>query len=250
MRVYFTLVRRELAGYFASMTGYVIISAALFLIGYSFANTLESLNAKPMDMPVTEVFFNSWFFWWILLLAGPLITMRTFAQEKATGTFETLTTAPVNDLEIVLAKFSGALLFHLLLWVPWMACMFALRHFLSDVSGAGWRSLLSAYLGMLSIGAVFMAIGCFASSLTRSQIIAAMITFALGMGLFLMSYQITFPPVQSGWLIRLPSRLSLIDQLQDFVGGVLDTRNLVFGLSLTVFFLYLNWKVLESRRWK
>jgi ABC-2 type transport system permease protein len=250
MRGYFTLVRRELGSYFASLTGYVIISAALFLIGYSFTNTLDSLNGKPTDMPVTEVFFNSWFFWWILLLAAPLITMRTFALEKATGTFETLTTAPVNDLAIVLAKFTGALLFHMLLWVPWLVCLFSLRYFLSDVSLAGLGVLSSTLLGILGIGAVYMAMGCFASALTRSQIIAAMITFVLGMGLFLLSYQITFPPVQAGWLVRLSSRFSLIDQLQDFVAGVLDTRSLVFGFSLTVFFLYLNWKVLESRRWK
>src|SRR5947209_20319201 len=111
MQPYLTLTRRELAGYFLSMTGYIIIAAAAFLMGFSFVVLLIKLQHEPTPMPVTEVFYNTSFFWLILLLATPVITMRLFALEKFSGTFETLMTTPISDRQVVLAKFSAGLLF-------------------------------------------------------------------------------------------------------------------------------------------
>ena len=110
MRVWLTLVRRELAGYFVSWTGYVVIAVVAFLFGLSFFILLNQMNLSEADMPLTELFYDklALFLWLILLLASPLITMRTFAHEKFSGTFETLMTTPVSDLQVVLAKFFGA----------------------------------------------------------------------------------------------------------------------------------------------
>jgi ABC-2 type transport system permease protein len=109
MRAYWTLVRRELAGFFLSLGGYIIIAAALFLMGLSFVVILVKLQ-KPTPMPVTELFYETPFFWLILLLTTPVITMRLFALEKFSGTFETLMTTPVSDFQVVAAKFTAALL--------------------------------------------------------------------------------------------------------------------------------------------
>src|SRR5512139_3083224 len=112
MQATLTLIRRELAGYFLSMTGYIIIGAAVFLMGFSFLVLLSKLQTEPSPMPITELFYVTPFFWLILLLATPVITMRLFALEKFSGTFETLMTAPVTDLQVVLAKFSAAMIFY------------------------------------------------------------------------------------------------------------------------------------------
>ena len=98
MRIFFTLARRELAAFFCSLTGYVIIAAVTFLIGLSFVVLMTNLGTDPSPMPVTEMFYQTYFFWLIVLLATPALTMRLFALEKALGTFETLMTTPVNDL--------------------------------------------------------------------------------------------------------------------------------------------------------
>src|SRR6266576_2827797 len=102
MQVYLSLARRELAGYFISL--------------------LVKLQQEPTPMPITELFYITPFFWLVLLLATPVITMRLFALEKFSGTFETLMTAPVSDLQVVLAKFTAALLFYLVMWLPLLGC--------------------------------------------------------------------------------------------------------------------------------
>ena len=97
MRVYLTLVRRELGGFFGSLTGYVIIASVLLLLGLSFTSILGILNDNPIDVPLTELFYKTDYFWIILLLTTPVITMRSFAFEKGTGTYETLMTTPVSE---------------------------------------------------------------------------------------------------------------------------------------------------------
>src|SRR6266702_8111074 len=129
MQVYLSLARRELAGYFISLTGYIVIGAAMFLLGLSFVVMLVKLQQEPTPMPITELFYITPFFWLILLLATPMITMRLFAHEKFTGTFETLMTAPVSDLQVVLAKFTAALVFYALTWLPLLGCLWVVGHY-------------------------------------------------------------------------------------------------------------------------
>ena len=101
MRIFWVLLRRELASYFLSLTGYVIIAAITFLTGESFVQLVDALGTDPWPMPVTQMFFGSFYFWMIVLLSAPVITMRLFALEKASGTFETLMTTAVGDFEAV-----------------------------------------------------------------------------------------------------------------------------------------------------
>jgi len=104
MQAYLTLARREFTGFFFSISGYVIIAAAAFLMGLGFVSLLANLQGDPTPMPVTELFYMTLYFWVILLLTIPVITMRLFAQEKASGTFETLMTTPVTDLQMVASR--------------------------------------------------------------------------------------------------------------------------------------------------
>ncbi len=249
MRIFWTLVRRELAGFFFSLSGYVIIAGAAFLLGLSFVVILGLVGEDPQMLPVTELFYITPFFWMILLLAVPVITMRLFALEKFSGTFETLMTTPVGDLQVVAAKFTAAIVFYMVMWLPLLACIFFLQQYLKDGSVLDGGAIASTFLGIFLLGCLFVSLGCFASALTRSQVTAAMISTALSVSLFLLSFLAQRVP-GADWKSRVLSFFALPDQMHDFARGVLDTRPIVLCLSLAFFFLFLTLRVIESRRWK
>jgi len=250
MQAFWTLTRRELGAYFLSLTGYLIIAAATFLLGFSFVVLLVKLQQDPTTMPVTEVFYNTAFFWLILLLATPVITMRLFALEKFTGTFETLMTAPVSDLQVVLAKFSAALLFYMIMWLPLLACLFVVRYYTNDPAVFDAGTVSSTFLGILLLGGLFISAGCCASSITRSQVTAAMISLLFGGSLFLLGVFAGQLSEQSSWQAQALAHVSLFEHMHDFARGVVDTRPIVLLVTLTLFFLFLTLRVVESRRWK
>lgn len=250
MRAFLTLTRRELNAFFFSITGYVIIAAAAFLMGLSFVVLLMKLRGEPMPMPVTEMFYLTPFFWIVLLLSVPVITMRSFALEKYSGTYETLMTTPVTDMQVVSAKFAGAMLFYMIMWLPLLACLFILRYFSGTEGGMDAGSVGGTFLGIFLLGCLFISMGCFASSLTRSQMVAAMVSLAIGFSMFLMSVLADKLPATKPWQAQLVKCLTLFDQMHDFSRGVVDTRPVVFYLSLAFFFLFLTLRSVESRRWK
>ncbi|HVU26718.1 MAG TPA: ABC transporter permease [Verrucomicrobiae bacterium] len=250
MRVFLTLTRRELATFFVSVTGYVIIAAVAFLIGLSFVVLITNLGSDPSSLPVTEIFYRTYFFWLIVLLAAPVITMRLFALEKATGTFETLMTTPVGDLQVVAAKFTAAIIFYTIMWLPILACLFIIHHFTHQRIGMDVGTIGGMYLGTFLVGCLFLSLGCFASSITRSQMAAAMISFVLGVSLFALGFLAKTIPAAAQWQSQVISYFGLFDQMQDFARGVVDTRAVIFYVSATFFFLFLTLRAVESRRWK
>jgi ABC-2 type transport system permease protein len=251
MRTYWTLVRRELASFFLSLTGYIIIAAALFLMGYSFVIILGKLQKPmPMSIPVTELFYITPFFWLLLLLTTPVITMRLFAQEKFSGTFETLMTAPVSDIQVVAAKFSAALLFYALMWLPLLGCLLVVQHYAGRTVVMDSGVIGGTFLGILLLGGLLISLGCCASALTQSQVIAAMISLVFGASVFLLGYLASQLPAQETWQSQVLGCFALFEQMHDFARGVVDTRPVVLLVSLTLFFLFLTLRVVESRRWK
>jgi ABC-2 type transport system permease protein len=247
---YWTLVRRELGSHFFSWTGYIVIAAVLLLLALSFIDLLTKFNGESMDQPLTSVFYSTLYFWLILLLAAPVITMRSFAHEKATGTYETLMTTPVSDTQVVLAKFTGALLFYIIMCLPLLAWVFIARP-LSNVPGiVDGGTIAATFIGIFLWGCLYMALGCLASATTRNQIIAAIVSLAIGISLFMLSYLAISMAGGPDWRAQLFSHLGLIEHMQDFARGIVDTRPIVFYLTFTFFFLYLTLKVVESRRWK
>jgi ABC-2 type transport system permease protein len=250
MRTFITLARRELAAYFNSLTGYVIIAATTFLVGLSFVVLLEQLGNDPSPMPVTEMFYLTQFFWLIVILATPVVTMRLFALEKYSGTFETLMTTPVRDATVVLAKFSSALIFYVVMWLPVLACLFVIQHYARQSGALEPATLGSLYLGIALFGALYLSLGCFASALTRSQMVAAMVTLMLGVSLLALGYLADQIPADAPWQAQILSRFALFDQMHDFTRGVVDSRTVVLYASLTFFFLFLTLRAVESRRWR
>jgi ABC-2 type transport system permease protein len=250
MRAYWTLVRRELGGHFFSWAGYVVIAVILFLVGLISLLLLYPLNGVAIDQPLTSVFYSTWYLWLILMLATPVITMRSFALEKFSGTYETLMTTPVSDWQVVMAKFSGALAFYALMCLPLLSWFFLARPFTNDTTVLDSGTICSTFLGIMLWGSVCISVGCLASAITRSQIIAFIISLASVLSLFLLSYLSTFFTSQTGWQAQLAAHLKLTEHMQDFARGVVDTRPVIFYLSFTVLFLFLTLKVVESRRWK
>jgi ABC-2 type transport system permease protein len=186
----------------------------------------------------------------IVLLSAPVITMRLFALEKASGTFETLMTAPVSELEVVAAKFAAAFLFYVIMWLPLLACLFIVVHFTSQAGALDLGTVGGMYLGIFLAGGFFLSFGCLASALSRSQMVAAMVSLAFGVSQFALAWWARNIPVSDDWQSQLWSCLNLFDQMNDLARGAVDTRALIFYLSATFLFLFLTLRVLESRRWK
>jgi ABC-2 type transport system permease protein len=250
MQIFLTLLRRELAAFFLSVTGYVIIASVTLLTSLSFVVLLTAFATKPFTAPLTEMFYSTFFFWLVVLLVAPVITMRLFALEKSSGTFETLMTTPVNDLQVVGAKFAAAVVFYMVAWLPMLACLFIVRYFTSQSGGLDAGTVGGMYLGIFLTGCLFLSLGCFASAISQSQMAAAMVSFVLGVSLFSLGFLTKSIPVTAQWQSQVLSYFNLFDQMEDFARGVVDTRTVVFYAGATFFFLFLTLRVVESRRWK
>lgn len=250
MRGCFILLRRELGSYFVSWTGYVVIGAVVFLIGLGYIGLIEAVNNEPITKSVVEMFFESHYFWLVLLLVSPLITMRTFAREKSTGTFETLMTSPITEIEVVVAKFLAALIFYIIMWSPLIICMVLIQQYMPADLSSDFGRTLSVFAGVILIGFLYMAMGCFASALSKSQTSAAIAGYAFGIGLFILSFLSYAITPQLGLVSTVLGYVNMIEHIKDFARGVVDTRPLVFYLTTSLLFLNLTLRVIESRRWK
>lgn len=249
MHGWFTLTRRELAGYFLSVTGYIIIAATVLLMGLSFVVLLVKLQQEPTPLPITELFYVTPFFWLILVLAVPVITMRLFALEKFSGTYETLMSTPVTDAQVVLAKFSAAMIFYILMWLPLLGCLQIVRRYAGDPAAFDLGTVAGTYIGILSIGGLLISLGCLASALTRSQVTAAMISLVFGASVFLVGFLADQPGI-SKWQTEFLAAFNFFEYMHDFARGVVDTRPLLLFVSMTFFFLFVTLRVVEARRWK
>jgi ABC-2 type transport system permease protein len=250
MRVFWTLFRRELASFFLSVTGYVIIAAVALLIGWGFNILITNLGSDSSPMPLTELFYGTYSFWLIVLLIAPVITMRLFALEKFTGTFETLMTTPVGDFQVVVAKFAAAVTFYMVTWLPMLACLFVIRYYTNQPNTLDAGMIGGMYLGIFMVGSLFLSLGCFASSLTKSQMAAAIVSLVLGVSVFSLGFLADAIETPTRWQSQVISCFSLFKQMDDFARGVVDLRTMIFYASLTFFFLFLTLRVVESRRWK
>jgi len=240
-----------LGSYFLSITGYIILAAAAAVLGWSYVVLMRRIGTAPTPLPLTDMFYAIDFFWLVILVGPPVITMRLFALEKFSGTFETLMTSPVGDLQVVLAKFTAGFIFYLVIWLPLLGCILVVRHFGHDANGLDLAALGTTFLGIALLGAMLVSAGCCASALTRNQAIAAIISLAFGVTMYLLAVLASGQILDtSSWKGRVLSCFALVDQMQDFSRGIVDTRSVVFLVSLTLFFLFLNLRIVESRRWK
>jgi ABC-2 type transport system permease protein len=248
------IAHKELKSYFASPIAYIVIGFSAILFGWFFVNLLyyfdrmslqagmgggaESVNVN--DMLISPLFLNVSV---ILLFTLPLVTMRTYAEEKRSGTIELLLTAPLTDVQIVLGKFLGGLV----LYAAMLGATVIHLGFLFIFGNPEWRPVLTGYLGLLLMGGCFLSLGLFVSSLTKNQIVAGMITFALFLMFWVINWISTFtgPTMQN-----VLNYLSITEHLNDFTKGVVDTKHLVYYLSFIAFSLFLTVRAVDSERWR
>lgn len=266
MRSTMTLLRREFGAYFLSPIGYVALAIFLAVTGYLFSRTLVQLTATgplgieyPMrqmlglgDLTEIEGVIQFLLFWMVFLIIPPLLTMRLIAEEQSSGTLEVLLTAPLRDWQIVLSKFLACLGFYVVLWLPTLLYLPVLL----DLDWMTWQvgidpwPVAASYLGVLSAGAMFLAMGLFISSLVRSQIVAALVTLFLSLIFVVGGVWRADLDTGSLWgkvlfYITVPLHFE-----RNFSRGIVDTRQIVFYLSATLFWLFLTVRSLESRRWR
>ena len=235
--------RRELRAYFFSPLAYVVLFFFLVVNGIIFIYLIGQLNdpRSPGGPPLGYFFRASWL---MLLLMGPVLTMRLVSEELRSGSIEVLMTAPVTEGQVIAGKFLAALTFYACLWLPTASYAGAIAAFES----VDWGPIAGGYLGVLLIGALFLAIGIFASAMTRSQLLAAMMTAALLFLLFLLG---VFEELVSNDVAKKAlGYVSIWSHIDEFADGIVDTRRLVFYLSGTLFFLFLASRALEDKKWR
>src|SRR6187401_1267411 len=250
MRKFFTLLSRELRSYFYSPIAYIVLVFFLLVSGVDFYFQISFMNHRPVPYSVQEAFFNSVFFWFAFVLIFPLITMRLFAEEFKLGTIEPLMTAPVRDWQVVLAKFFGALVFYLILWLPTLLYFWVFQTVTHQPAAGSRGAYFGAYLMLLLLGMFYLSIGCLTSVLTRNQIIAAVISFcAITLLFFLGLVQFILLDVSSETRDLL-GYFSAIEHMGTFSRGVIDTRPIVLYVSMTIVMLVLTYQAFQSRKWR
>jgi hypothetical protein len=246
------LTRRELAAYFYSPLAYLILAGMTIVAGFLFANFVERLaypdprRFAPVFEPIVQYFFLDWWPIICLIFIIPVLTMRLLSEEKRSGTLEVLLTAPVDEGVVVLSKYIACMILFLILWVPWGLFLVGLR----IISGLpfDYQALMSFFIALTCIGAGFIGMGVFFSSLTRNQIASAVLTFAGLLGMSILYFVQRNMSKENAWKPILDT-VSFVGLWGESLEGHLIPKLLVFHLSAAVFWLFLATKVLEARKW-
>jgi ABC-2 type transport system permease protein len=256
MRNILAIANKELRSYFASPIGYIAIGLFALMYGWFFVTILayfvrETLQlsqfsqggAQPLNVNQALIRPLVQNITILLLFTLPMVTMRTYSEEKRSGTIELLLTSPVTDFQIIMGKFLGALALYGLMLVVSMIHIAILFKY----GNPEWKPILTAYLGLLLLGGCFISVGLLISSLTKNQIVAGMVTFAVFLMLWVINWIGSFsgPTVDS-----VTQYLSIIDHFDDFAKGVLDTKHLIYYVSFITFGLFLTAKSVDSERWR
>jgi len=248
MKALLATFERELRAYFFSPLAYVILTFFLFSNGRDF-NLIVSYLSDPRvggtSAPLFQLFLGGTILFWPLMwFVPPLLTMRLIAEERRSGTIETLMTAPISETQVVVGKYLAALVFFVFLWLPTVLYVVIIGR----STEVDWGPIASGYLGIFLIGSLFLAVGVFCSSLTKNQIVAAVATVAILLTLFAAAF---LEQLASGELWQsIFSYLSLLDHMDELSRGIVDSRRLVFYLSTTALFLFLASRALAAKKWR
>jgi len=255
MKGMLAIYRRELGSYFVSPVAYIVGGLFLLITGYLFYSLLsflilqqvtpQRMGPQAMDVPGQAIryFFDNISF--IMLFLLPMLTMGIYAEDRKRGTMELLMTSPVTEFQIVMAKFLAALTLFAAIVAPTL--LYLLYMSMYTEPGVPWRLVFTGYLGILLIGSVLLAIGSFISSLTESQIIAAVATFAVFLLLWVIDFAVRNSTSTMGELLQY---LSILRHFDDFPKGVIDTTGVVFYLSFAGLGFFLTLRAIDSMRWR
>jgi len=256
MRNIVAIAEKELKSYFAGPIAYIAIGLWALLYGYFFVAILQFFVRNSMQMSqmgmqgpqsmnvnqqlIRPLLQNVTI---MILFVMPMVTMRTYSEEKRSGTIELLLTSPVTDFQIIMGKFLGAMaLYAVMLLVTTIHIAILFIYGRPEL-----RPIVTAYIGLFLLGGCFISMGLLISSLTKNQIVAGMVTFAVFLLLWIINWIGTF----SGPTIdQLTQYLSIIEHLDDFSKGVVDTKHIIYYLSFITFGLFLTAKSVDSERWR
>lgn len=245
------IAHKELRGYFASPIAWTMMGLFAFIFGLFFMTYLDyfavqSAQAQfgqPLNVNmqlIRPLLSNASV---LVLFLLPMVTMRTYSEEKRSGTIELLLTSPLTDLEIVLGKFFGAAGLYLALLgvtLVYVAILFTL-------GDPEWLPVLTGYVGLLLLGCCFISMGLFISSTTKNQMVAGAATFVMALMFWIINWRAESAGPTLGAIL---SYLSITEHFDDFGKGVLDTTHVIFYLSFIVFGLYLTLKSVDTDRWR
>ncbi|HXH24283.1 MAG TPA: ABC transporter permease subunit [Vicinamibacterales bacterium] len=248
------IAHKELKSYFASPIAYIVIGLFALTFGFFFYSLLLYFDRTSMQMMglggptsvnvneqlIRPVFLNAMV---VFLFILPMVTMRTYAEEKRTGTIELLLTAPLTDWQIILGKFLGAMA----LYAAMLAVTLVHIGLLFAFGQPDVLPILTTYLGVLLMGGCFIAVGLLISSMTKNQIVAATITFVVFLMLWIINWVASFTGPRTQEVLNY---LSITEHLDDFTRGILDTKHLVYYVSFIAFGLFLTLRSVDSERWR
>ncbi|MEX0324796.1 MAG: ABC transporter permease [Puniceicoccaceae bacterium] len=249
----FRLTRHELKSLFYTPSTYIAMVLSLLMMGFFYFVMLETISSEEQDQLPPTIFFS--LFWVPVLLIVPMLTMRSIAEERRLGTIETLLTAPVQPSQLVLSKFLAAYIFYMLVWVLAMAYPI-LTAFVIDQPEFNEKlfhtgATTGGYLFISASGALFIAIGIFTSSLTRSQLVAGMLSFSILFMLIVGVAAIHMLQIETATGSGLPDTVldyfQLFEHFDDFSRGLIDTRPFVYYFSGTIAVLGFSVLVIESK---
>jgi len=243
---------RELRAYFFSSFAYVVLFFVLVINGFTFSlivGFLSDPRTGGETQTLFQLFFGGTFLAWLMIwVTPPLLTMRLLAEERRSGSIESLMTAPVSETDVVVAKYLASLVFYIVLWLPTLAYVLMVAHSSDIASNVDWGPIWSAYLAIILVGGLFLAVGVFCSAATKNQIVAAVSSFAMVLLLTALSFVdglVTDPRLKD-----IVAHINLFDAIDEAAKGIVDTRRLIYPLSLIVFFLFLASRTLAAKKWR
>ncbi|GJQ60549.1 MAG: hypothetical protein D8M57_19215 [Candidatus Scalindua sp. AMX11] len=236
MRNVHSIFLREIRSYFVSPIAYIVISVFLIASGFFFAGNLQFWQEASLKGSLDSIQF-------FLLLLTPVITMRLISEETKSGTMETLMTSPVTDFDVVFGKFLAALGLYMVMILPtWIFVLF-----LYLFGNPDFGPIISSYIGLTLMGGLFVSIGILISSLTRNQIVAAVIGLISLILLWVMGFLSSYG---DSWYYLCLKYIGTFDHWESFTKGIVDTRDVIYYLSFTALMLFITVRVVESRKWR
>jgi len=258
MKNFFFILTKEMKSYFNSPVAFVVATIFSVLAGYQFyvifakfsqlsfeAQTNPAVASQFGALNVTEMVIRPFFnvVSTVMLIMLPMLTMRVFAEEWKAGTMELLLTFPVRDEEAIMGKFAGCMgIFTLMLLLSFPSV--ALVGYYGDPE---WEVVITGYMGLFLMGGAFVSMGLFMSSLTENQVIAAALSFAALLILFMLGYTSGLVGENLGKVLEY---VSITFHFQKFAKGVIDTSDIIYYILFTALFLFLSMRSVESKRWR
>lgn len=234
-----TIAKRELTSLFYSPIAYVVLG--LFALGTALLFFIDYGPGAPATMQRTAALLL-----WLMIFLVPAISMRLVSEEFRSGTVETLMTSPLSDAQVIFGKWLGAMGFLIVLLLP----MVVLIGLLAFTSRPDWGPIMTAMLGLILTGGLYLAIGAFASAMTQNQIIAFLLTVFIICVMTLVLYFLSSASFVPRAVLPAVYYLNPMERFGEFNKGVLDLVGIVYFISLSSMFLFMAVKVLESRRWR